>query len=108
MPVPCRKAAQLVELAWRFATRRCVSGLTAALPYRGARALVSLLRWLGVSAWTGEAEYQVLQHASGPRRVLGIGCRPGAAVRFGLDQPSAPAAGVGLVRQLRGAAGRAV
>ena len=40
----------------------------------------SLLRRLGVSAWAGEAEDPVLQHARGPCRVLGGGRWPGVVV----------------------------
>jgi hypothetical protein len=38
------------------------------------------VRWLRVSALTGEAEDQVLQHAGGPRRVLAIGRWASAAL----------------------------
>jgi hypothetical protein len=38
-----------------------------------------------VSAWAGEAEDQVLQHARGPRGLLDGGRGPGAVVRLGLD-----------------------
>jgi hypothetical protein len=44
-----------------------------------------LLRRLRVSAWAGEAEDQVLQHARGPRGLLDGGRGPGAVVRLGLD-----------------------
>ena len=48
---------------------------------------VLLLYWggLGVSAWSGEAEDQVLQHARWPGRLLDGGRWPGAVVRLGLD-----------------------
>src|SRR6266496_3168618 len=63
---------------------------------------------LGVPAWTGEAEDQVLRHARGPRRLLDGGRGPGAVVRLGLDHPPAPAAGALFLRQFHRASGGAV
>lgn len=40
---------------------------------------------VGMPAWTGEAENQILRHPCGPCRLLNGGFRAGAAVRLGLD-----------------------
>ena len=40
------------------------------------------MRWLGVSALTGEAEEQVLRHARGSCRVCGLSDRDGADLSF--------------------------
>ena len=106
-------AAVLVAAAWRLA------GLLRTARSRGPGARPDprgAARWPGrplhrrprVSALAGAAGSEVLRLASGPHRLFDGGRRSGAAVRHGLDHPSARAARAVLLRQLRRAACRAI